>query len=94
MSLLTYRGVLEKWDLSTFQPVARHEFQKRRGGALAYSADGRLLAVGFVNGFVSIRHDSGWTDVANFRNTAGVIDQLAFSQCGQYLAYLGELARC
>jgi hypothetical protein len=57
---------------------------------LAFSPDGRLLAVGYQNGTVSVREAIAGRQLALFTSAQNAIESLRFSPDGQHLASGGQ----
>jgi WD40 repeat protein len=76
-------------DVATHETVATWPCESPHFHALAYSADGRLLARGGIEGFVEIWDTGTGRKVQTIKGHAGSIHALAFSPDGARLATAG-----
>ena len=86
-----FDGLVQVWDPATGRAIGA----KLRGASLAFSPDGKTLAVGLVHE-VRLLDTATLKEKAGFPEGEGLINRLTFSPDGRFLAgadYLGNEAR-
>jgi len=79
-------GLLQLWDYSEKRLLLMRMFDKLMGHTLAFSANGKFLAIGFTSGVLKVLVGMTLEEVATFKASAGCIVAAAFSSDGTYLA--------
>ncbi|MBX9789695.1 MAG: protein kinase [Pirellulales bacterium] len=84
-------GIVRVWDCrSTNAEVGRLESIDGGPRALAFSSDGRSLAVGSGTGAVTLWHVPTWQELARFKTRLGTVLDLSFSPAGDTLGIAGR----
>lgn len=78
------------WDSATGEEIKSLEFPDQRLTSIAYSPDGRLIAVGANNGDIALVDAEQFKIIATVQGHGGSVLFLAFSPDGRHLASSGE----
>jgi len=79
-------GLLQLWDYAEKRLLLMRMFDKLMGHTLAFSPNGKFLAIGFTTGLLKVLVGMTLEEVATFRASAGCITSAAFSSDNTYLA--------
>ena len=79
-------GLLQLWDYSEKRLLLMRMFDKLLGHTLAFSPNGKFLAVGFTNGQLKVLMGMTLEEMATFKASKGCITSAAFSNCSTFLA--------
>jgi WD40 repeat protein/Ca2+-binding EF-hand superfamily protein len=81
-----YTGFVHLWNYNTRSLHIVKIFEKFSPHILQFSPDGKLLAVGFTNGHITILKSTDLSEVSQFRDSRECVTHLAFSPDSSYLA--------
>jgi len=79
-------GLLQLWDYSEKRLLLMRMFEKLLGHTLAFSPNGKFLAIGFTNGQLKVLMGMTLEELATFKASKGCITAAAFSNCSTFLA--------
>jgi len=79
-------GLLQLWDFSEKRLLLMRMFDKLMGHTLAFSPNGKFLAIGFTSGLLKILVGMTLEEVCTFKASKGCITAMAFSADSNYLA--------
>mmetsp|Transcript_42036 Transcript_42036/g.105703 ORF Transcript_42036/g.105703 Transcript_42036/m.105703 type:complete len:986 (+) Transcript_42036:60-3017(+) len=88
-----YSGFLHMWNYNTRSLHLVKIFDKLMPHILQFSPDGKLLAVGFINGHCKLLKSNDLSEVVSFRESRDCVIHAAFSHNSSYLA-LAHADRC
>jgi WD40 repeat protein/Ca2+-binding EF-hand superfamily protein len=81
-----HSGLLQLWDYAEKRLLLMRMFDKLLGHALAFSPNGKLLAVGFTNGTLKLLAGMTLEEICTFRSSRDAVTHLAFSSDSAFLA--------
>ena len=79
------RGSVLAWDAVSGQTTTHPLEGDSPVASIAFSPDGRILAVGFYSGLVSLLDAGSWTKTASWQGPPGMVPSLAFGHDGATL---------
>jgi len=79
-------GLLQLWDYSEKRLLLMRMFDKLMGHTLAFSPNGKFLAIGFTSGLLKVLVAMTLEEVCTFKASKGCITAAAFSNDSTYLA--------
>src|SRR5207249_2882707 len=84
------RSRLAFWDMTTHQTINRLTEASTNAASVSFSNDGRVVAVGYHEGWVRLWAWETGRKIAEFQNHRGQVPTVAFSADGTLLASGGE----
>ena len=81
-----HSGLLQLWDYAEKRLLLLRMFDRLLGNCLAFSPNGKLLAIGFTNGDIKVLNGLTLKQVAAFTVSKESVTHLDFSHCSSYLA--------
>jgi WD40 repeat protein len=88
-----YSGFLHLWNYNTRSLHLVKIFERLVPHILQFSPDGKILAVGFTNGWCKLLNSKDLSEIVSFRESKDIVTHAAFSFDSTYLA-LAHADRC
>jgi len=79
-------GLLQLWDYSEKRLLLMRMFDKLMGHTLAFSPNGKFLAIGFTSGLVKLLVGMTLEEVATFKASKGCLTHMSFSADSTFFA--------